>query len=84
MTTQSLYDMEFSQQNYLDEMFGLSADVLAADLDRDGSILDLDLNGDLKLQQSGPESLEDLLVQSPKGGEAILLFFLGKKTGCTL
>ena len=77
MTSVSLFNnMEFSLQpeNYLDEMFGLSADVLAADQDRDGSILDLDLNGDLKLQQSEPESLEDLLLQSPQGGSYPLFY----------
>lgn len=59
--------MEFSLQpeNYLDEMFGLSADILAADLDTDGSILDIGLDGGFKSQQSDQESLEDLLLQSP-------------------
>lgn len=72
MMSQSIFsNMEFSQQpeNYLDEMFGLSADVLNADLDRQRSILDLDLDGDFKLQQSHPESLEDLLLQGSQGGK---------------
>lgn len=75
MTSPSLFNMEFSQQseNYLDEMFGLSEDVLAADRDRDGSILDQDLYGVLKLRQSQPESLEDLLLQSPQGGNYTFL-----------
>ncbi|XP_045213351.2 cyclic AMP-dependent transcription factor ATF-4-like [Mercenaria mercenaria] len=56
--------MEFTDQqmNFLEDTFGLSADLFADDLGTDGSILDLGLDGGLKHQTAAQESLEDLLL----------------------
>ncbi|WAQ97001.1 ATF4-like protein [Mya arenaria] len=65
--------MEFSLQSEssLDEMFGLSADVYAADLGTEGGILDLGLNGGLKPhqldQQAVQASLEDFILPETPG-----------------
>ena len=76
----SLFEnMEFSLQpeDYLDQTFGLSAEILAADLNTDGGILDLghSFSDGLKPQYpvstlTGPdESIDDLLFQDADGGE---------------
>lgn len=71
MTSHSLFStMEFSLQseNYLDETFGLSADILAADLGSDGSILDFQFGHDgLKPEAGTQGSLEDLLLLDSPG-----------------
>lgn len=74
----SLFDnMEFSLQseNYLDETFGLSAEILSADLNTDGSILDFGhgLSDGLKSQTRvstllGPEDSISDLFQDNYGG----------------
>ena len=81
MTSMSLFDnMEFSLQseNYLDETFGLSAEILSADLNTDGSILDFGhgLSDGLKppTQVStllGPEDSISDLFQDNYGGKYI-------------
>lgn len=70
--------MEFSLQpeDYLDQTFGLSAEILAADLNTDGGILDLghSLGDGLKPQYpvstltGTDESIDDLLFQDADGG----------------
>ena len=79
MTSMSLFDsMEFSLQseNYLDETFGLSAEILAADLNTDGSILDFGhgFSDGLKPQNQvstlmGPEDSISDLFQDNYGGK---------------
>jgi len=70
MSSTSLFDaMEFtglSVGNYLDESFGLSAEILAADFGSEGSILDSDFGhfGGLKYESEQPASgsLDDVLL----------------------
>lgn len=60
--------MEFSdQQMNLEDVLGLSADLFADDLDTDGGILDLDLDGGPK-HHLAQESLEDLLLADSQAG----------------
>ena len=78
MTSSSLFDsMEFSLQpeDYLDQTFGLSAEILAADLNTEGGILDLGHSFDDGLKSTNPvsslgpdESIDDLLFQDKDGG----------------
>lgn len=75
MTSLNLFDTmeEFSlqQEDYLGEAFQLSADMMAADLGSEGSILDLEhlnqYNGFKPQQQAAQQYLEDLLLPETVG-----------------
>ena len=81
MAALSLFDaMEFSMpENCLEESFGLSAEILAADIGSEGSILDSDL-GHLDCLKYEPEqptsqSFDDLLFEVAGKERPQILFF---------
>ena len=62
-------NMEFSlpSENYLDETFGLSAEIMSADLNTDGSILDLGHGLKPQTLLSTEDSISDLFQDSYGG-----------------
>ena len=69
------FNISLQPEDYLDQTFGLSAEILAADLNTDGGILDLGHNFEDGLKSTNQvssgvpdESIDDLLFQDKDGG----------------